>query len=700
MKADRILDALGKVKEDYIMESAPNMKQPRTSNIRTRVYRYQNTQKRTVPFRRTLLIAAILAALLLLAGYAAVKLVLNDLVIGTFLYNGTNGETKSGDFISLQGYIDSDNYKAAQEWNQYLDQYDPDGSLLKEAEENGFVPPIDYMAYLCYTPDMVKQIDAICRKYNLELLGPTYGPTYPTSASSEILAPLGIESITASGTGVGVDLSNGYYYRDGSFALEGNLDFSDSDDLMPGSVAFQYRCVMKTSFDGVALGIGNAKSYDQWNYSGADGTEVLLALSDNKALIIADKETLFISINILAQHMTKAGLEAAADAFIFNYSPQQPDPGSLVEPEWYPGVNKAEEQVTYLDYFLNWLPGSVGSEAYSPDYQQKFVDLDVDGIDEMLIWNARTGIIYEVVTQVNGELICVYGSGTYAKDDHTVSVYLCEGNILEKDCKNLQGKQLKEYYRLQDHQLVMVESLMESTDGKFYWSESGGASSLMWKEISAAECDTIQNKYIRLGATNPQLSDAVPDIQETEEAVLLQVLKNQALFYSVSYDESCTLAEYCTSEEEFLGIAVTITQYTFVDMDNDGIQEAVVDFRFGENSQVMCMVLKWDSSSETVSGTEFYYRQMYQIKEDGTFSYSGGAFNNGTARIKFTESGWEYVILGGTEELNGQVSFFWDGQSVSQDEYEANIEGQNAKKSVVWVTYPSDAYTISFPGLK
>ena len=75
---------------------------------------------------------------------------------------------------------------------------------------------------------------------------------------------------------------------------------------------------------------------------------------------------------------------------------------------------------------------------------------------EMLIWNARTGIIYEVVTRLNGELICVYGNGTYAEDDHTVSLYLCEGNALEKDCANLQGKQLNEYYQLQDHQLVMV----------------------------------------------------------------------------------------------------------------------------------------------------------------------------------------------------------------------------------------------------
>lgn len=640
MKADRIMDALGKVKDDYIMESAPGMKQPNTSNTRAKARRDQNLQKRTVPFRRVLLIAAIIAILLLLVGCVAVMLGLNELVIGSFFYKGLNGETKSGDFISMQGYIDSDNYKAAQEWKQYLAHYDPDGSLLKEAEEIEFIPPIDYMAYLCYTPDMVKQIDDICSKYHLELLGPTYGPTHLTNVSTEILAPLGIDSITAPCAGSDINLENGYYYRDGSFDLEGNLVLSDSDNLLTGGIDFQYRCVMKTSFDGVALNIGESESYDQWNYFASDGTEVLLALSDNKALIIADKENFFITINILTQHMTRAGLETAADAFLFNYSPQRPDPSTLVEPEWYPEVTEAEEPETYSDYFSNWLPGSVGSEAYNPDYQQKFVDLDVDGTDEMLIWNAGTGIIYEVVTQVNGELICVYGSGTYAEDDHAVSVYLCEGNTLEKDCANLQGKQLNEYYQFQDHQLVMVECIMESTDGKFYWSKSGGASSLMWKEISAAEYETARNKYIRFGFTPPQSTGAVMDMQESEENILLQVLKNQTLFYSASNDESCTLAEYCTDESERMGFSVSIIQYAFVDMNDDGIQEAVVNFRFGENSQVMCMVLKWDSSSEIVSGTEFYYRQMSQIKEDGSFAYSGGGDNDGWARLRWDNNDW------------------------------------------------------------
>ena len=83
------------------------------------------------------------------------------------------------------------------------------------------------------------------------------------------------------------------------------------------------------------------------------------------------------------------------------------------------------------------------------------MDLDEDGTDETLIWNARTGVIYEVVTIVDGGPQCVYDSGIYGDDNQ---LYLCEGNILDRNCGGsvVQGKQkqLNEYYRMVDKQLI------------------------------------------------------------------------------------------------------------------------------------------------------------------------------------------------------------------------------------------------------
>ena len=177
----------------------------------------------------------------------------------------------------------------------------------------------------------------------------------------------------------------------------------------------------------------------------------------------------------------------------------------------------------------------------------------------------------------------------------------------------------------------------------------------MWKEITEAEYDSVCSNYVRIGVPQTPATEIVLPIQSSDE-ILVQVLKDHALFYSVSNDESMTLEEYCIGESERMGFEVLITQYTFVDMDNDGIQEAVVDFRFGENSQVMCMVLKWDSSNETVSGTEFYYRQMSQIKEDGSFAYSGGGDNDGWAKLRWENNAW---VKESVEDSSHKTNIQW-----------------------------------------
>ena len=146
---------------------------------------------------------------------------------------------------------------------------------------------------------------------------------------------------------------------------------------------------------------------------------------------------------------------------------------------------------------------------------------------------------------------------------------------------------------------------------------------------------------LNIGELTDPASAAIAETQSSDaEDSLLQILHNQAQFFSASNEESMTLEEYCASESERMDFTVSVFQYTFVDMDHDGTQEAVVDFRFGENSQVMCMILKWDNSSETVSGTEFYYREMSQIKEDGTFAYSGEGEHDGWARLRWDNNEW------------------------------------------------------------
>lgn len=671
-----LMTILGNVRGEYILQA----QELRSGNAKKVI--------RKVSRKRVFLIAAVIALLLLLAGCAAVLIGIQKINLGHVIFSDVlwqNGAPYERDVLSLNGYKDSPGYLAAQEWLAFENSYDKDGSLLKNADHSGYELPQDYFAYQCYTQEMQDKIDEICGKYGLELAGPIY---FPDRAEQALFA-VEVPSIENSELDGDISIDEGRYYRSGSFVISGELQHRFADRQDADTVMFSYDCTKRSVFFPGYITTPDADSFDSWEYTSQDGVNLMLAQNRERGLIISDNGDCVISIVLyfsLGESIEvnnpglRKDLEQIADMFAYTIHPKAPKEPWLVFPntpfpEGYdPKAAELKDNTrsSYDAYFANWMPGSVASEAYSPDYQQKFLDLDGDGDDEMLIWNVRTGVVYEVVTRVDGSTVCIYGGGQYGLDDHTAELYQCEGNILERQFANgtsPQGRQLNEYYRIQDRQMVMVECVSYGNDGKWYWSESGGASSVMWREITEEEYDAVLAKYTRVqGETwedQPLSDSAKAALKKEADERLLLCLKDQYAFYRPEDGMEYTLADYCRKESAELGFPVSITRYTFVDMDGDGVQEAVVDFRFGENEQVMCMVLRYYCG--TIYGTEYYHRQMSNIKEDGTFAYSGGGDNDGWAKLRWENMEWVTEKVGSIYYGDNLKDVTWYPYPVNSD---------------------------------
>lgn len=521
MKSMDLLETIGSIRDKYVLEAHSQTAAP----------------KRRPPSRRLFLIAAIIALMLVLVGCVAYILGLKDMYLGEYTYDAGFDETGVSTSISLQGYVGTPNYQAAKEWQDYLSTCDPnDPDIIP-----GYESPMEYMSYLCYTPEMEAKIDEICDKYGLQLLGPTYLADEPM----RMFTDLGINNIIADGTVALVDFDGGaYYYRDGTFQLPGVTQLTWEGNPWSHPVRYTYRCVMKSAFDGVALNVGDLGQYDEWTHCVKDGTEVLLALSEEKALIIADLPTHFVTVNILKPNdgspgmMNRNALEAIADTFRFDYMPQKPDPDTLVEPEWF-------------------------TEATEP----------------------------ENVT---------------IPPENTVTVPINYGSWEEAKSK--------------------FESILSGEDG----------------------------------------------------------------FLDRDLAEGVTIEEYCKSFGAASEVNVSITKYTTADVDADGIPELLLWITINDINDYGVLVLRYDRD---VTGYTFAYRQMADIKTDGTFHYSGGASNHGTARLKFGDFGWEYVIIGGVEETDSVTSFYWNGEPVAEDVFWVCFEAQSQKENAEWHPYPSNSYT-------
>jgi len=207
--------------------------------------------------------------------------------------------------ISLQGIKGSPEYEAEKEWFDFTNSYDPDSTLLHEADRLGKEGKLDipenYGDQGCYTQEMVDKLDEICEEYSLRIPGmsPGIGMSFPEQKqmSRDIMQ----QSVRYEISDELAQEGYGAAYDDGSFDTEGtfNFDLVGGNPDWPHDISYQFCASMKGSFGRGRLKIGDTADYDQWEYKTEDGTTVLLALSRSKGLIIADMDNCFISVNVI-----------------------------------------------------------------------------------------------------------------------------------------------------------------------------------------------------------------------------------------------------------------------------------------------------------------------------------------------------------------------------------------------------------------
>ena len=240
-------------------------------------------------------------------------LVLNDDANGNTI-NGSIGmdETvKPKEMISLQGFSDSKEYKAVVEWRTFLNSYDKDGAILSKVGNGPTGLDEKYSLYLVYSQEMADKLDEIVSKYDLKLhrsleVDLTVQDLFRKAGTSDFMG----EKNTALSV---------YMYEDGTFHIDGNAELSNNL-----KIDYQFMNCKKGGFTDTILNIGDAKDYDEWTYKTASGVTVTLSISPDKALVFADLDNSFVTINVLAGtgdasgKITASDLETFADSFDFS----------------------------------------------------------------------------------------------------------------------------------------------------------------------------------------------------------------------------------------------------------------------------------------------------------------------------------------------------------------------------------------------
>lgn len=232
---------------------------------------------------------------------------------------------------------------------------------------------------------------------------------------------------------------------------------------------------------------------------------------------------------------------------------------------------------------------------------------------------------------------------------------------------------------------------------------------VMSKKTLDANYSVISQEYFIDGqsATAQEASDiydkqmAKPDVKwyffsmkNFERAVLSsssnleEILSGKGLFYSQGDQMLLTAENYCRIHTAFDGESISIPRAAVLDMDGDGVMEAVLELTSGGAN---CGMVVLHEQKGQIVGVAFDSQAVTSLKTDGTFGLAGGTFTrNIVSKIEFGPAYWSDVRLLREENTGSGSAYFIGATTATEAEFEKALAEQNAKEDAQWAAFPCE----------
>ena len=139
----------------------------------------------------------------------------------------------------------------------------------------------------------------------------------------------------------------------------------------------------------------------------------------------------------------------------------------------------------------------------------------------------------------------------------------------------------------------------------------------------------------------------------------------------------------------------TIKRFALLDLDGDGTNELVIAIDYSGNEEYVVLTC-YDG---TVYANQVVHRGFLTPKADGTVAWSNGAFDNGYARFRFENGVLVYDDFAAvSSDDSGSVTYTLNGESVSEEDFDAFITEQNAKDDLAWTDFTVVAVSAALAG--
>lgn len=266
------------------------------------------------------------------------------------------------------------------------------------------------------------------------------------------------------------------------------------------------------------------------------------------------------------------------------------------------------------------------------------------------------------VILLGAALLCLFSSCASIDEDAN---YETEGNVIESSSVNELGKgnQLSEASNEQPQASPDVSSEQPQVSPDVNSEQV---------QVSIDE-DSAQSNNI----SNEQVKSLFLSIEESYRAILLG---NGHFISTDLQNKELSLQDIGEAVTDDDSITVKATQFTIIDLDDDGESEIVLWIQINGISDYGFEILHYQKG--VVYGYTLPYRTFMNLKTDGTFLFSGGLADSGIGKLKLSED--EYAI----ENIIGEVDL--------EEEINAAMSWQESKVDVVWHDLSVDSVNIAF----
>lgn len=278
----------------------------------------------------------------------------------------------------------------------------------------------------------------------------------------------------------------------------------------------------------------------------------------------------------------------------------------------------------YLDEFTDneYISYNLSSFAY--------LDLDEDNKKEVVILlETESDVYYEILKEIGGT---VYG---YFFHYRCINELYADGTMLGTN-----GDACGDIYRLQ---LSTTGSTVEIESRGYEAGES--KTHATWYDFTDEDIENVFGEADMYGEDSYEDDDFYSST-DVNSAAYIQVLNSYNSFKDTDNFGDDVYLDYFAYQDEYTEDPkpYTINKFAYLDMDEDGENEIVLEMDYGFDGAFE--VLK--EIDGTVYGYNFGYRSINPLYEDGTMMGSSGAADNEIYRLQFSTTGYTEDVIDST----------------------------------------------------